>query len=55
MQVKKSDAFYELIKQYKELALTVRDSGKGRRAVTMWENGEEDLSEASEEEIACIN
>ena len=30
--------------------LTSRDAGKflGRRAVTMWENGEEDLSEWSE-------
>ena len=42
--------FIELIKQYKELALTARDAGKflGRRAVTMWKNGEEDLSEWSE-------
>ena len=43
--------FIKLIKQYKELALTTRDAGKflGRRAVTMWENGEEDLSERSEQ------
>ena len=43
--------FIELIKQYKELKLTARDAGKflGRRAVTMWENGEEDLSERSEQ------
>ena len=36
--------------QYKELALIARDAGKffGRRAVTTWENGEEDLSEWSE-------
>ena len=42
--------FTKLIKQYKELVLTARDAGKflGRRAVTMWENGEEDLSEWSE-------
>ena len=42
--------FIKLIKQYKELALTARDAGKflGRRAVTMWESGEEDLSEWSE-------
>ena len=42
--------FIKSIKQYKELALTVRNAGKflGRRAVTMWENGEEDLSEWSE-------
>ena len=42
--------FIELIKQYKELVLTARDAGKflGRRAVTMWENGEEDLSGWSE-------
>ena len=47
---KKAMHFIELIKQYKELALTARDAGKflGRRAVTMWENGEEDLSERSE-------
>ena len=47
---KKAMHFIKLIKQYKELALTARDSGKflGRRAVTMWENGEEDLSEWSE-------
>ena len=43
--------FIELIKQYKELALTARDAGKflGRRAVTMWENGEKDLREQSEQ------
>ena len=48
---KKAMHFIELIKQYKELALTARDAGKflGRRAVTMWENGEEDLSERSEQ------
>ena len=42
--------FIKLIKQYKEVALTARDASKflGRRAVTMWENGEEDLSEWSE-------
>ena len=44
---KKAMHSIKLIKQYKELALTARDAGKflGRRAVTMWENGEEDLSE----------
>ena len=43
--------FIKLIKQYKELAFTARDAGKflGRRTVTMWENGEEDLSERSEQ------
>ena len=48
---KKAMHFIELIKQCKELALTARDAGKflGRRAVTMWENGEEDLSERSEQ------
>ena len=47
---KKAMHFIKLIKQYKELVLTTRDAGKflGRRAVTMWENGEEDLSEWSE-------
>ena len=42
--------FVKFIKQYKELALTARDVGKflGRRAMTIWENGEEDLSEWSE-------
>ena len=42
--------FIKLTKQYKELALIARDAGKflGRRAVTMWENGEEDLSEWTE-------
>ena len=47
---KKTMHFIKLIKQYKELALTARDARKflGRRAVTMWENGEEDLSEWSE-------
>ena len=44
---KKAMHFIELIKQYKELALTARDAGKflGIRPVTMWENDEEDLSE----------
>ena len=48
---KKAMHFIKLIKQYKELALKARDAGKflGRRAVTMWENGEEDLSERSEQ------
>ena len=48
---KKAMHFIKLIKQYKELALTARDARKfhGRRAVTMWENGEEDLSEWSEQ------
>ena len=48
---KKNEAFIKLIKQYKELALIARDAGKflGRRAVTMWKNGEEDLSEWSEQ------
>ena len=48
---KKAMHFIKLIKQYKELALIARDVGKflGRRAVTMWENGEEDLSERSEQ------
>ena len=47
---KKSMHFIKFIKQYKELALTVRDANKflGRRAVTIWENGEEDLSVWSE-------
>ena len=47
---KKRCILLKLIKQYKELALTARDASKflGRRAVTMWENGEEDLSEWSE-------
>ena len=47
---KKPMQFIELIKQYKELTLTARDAGKflGRRAVVLWENGEEDLSEWSE-------
>ena len=49
-KLKKAMHFIKLIKQYKELALTTRDAGKflGRRAVTIWENGEEDLSEWSE-------
>ena len=48
---KKAMHFIELIKQYKELALRTRDASKflGRRAVTMWENSEEDLSEQSEQ------
>ena len=48
---KKAMHFVKLIKQYKELALTARDAGNflGRREVTMWENGEEDLSERSEQ------
>ena len=48
---KKAMHFIKLIKQYKELAFTARDASKflGRRAVTMWENGEEDLSERSEQ------
>ena len=48
---KKAMLFIKLLKQYKELALTARGAGKflGRRAVTMWENGEEDLSERSEQ------
>ena len=48
---KKAMHFIKLIKQYKELALTARDAGKflGRRAVTIWENGEEDLSERSKQ------
>ena len=47
---KKAMHFIKLIKQYKELALRAREAGKflGRRAVTMWENDEEDLSEWSE-------
>ena len=47
---KKAILLIKLIKQYKELALTARDAGKflGRRAVTTWDNGEEDLSEWSE-------
>ena len=47
---KKAMQFIKLIKQYKEVALTARDAGKflGRRAVTRWKNGEEDLSEWSE-------
>ena len=47
---KKAMHFIELIKQYKELALPARDAGKflGRRAMTIWENGEKDLSEWSE-------
>ena len=53
MQKPKRKAMHsvKLIKQYKELALTARDAGKffGRRAVIMWENGEEDLSERSEQ------
>ena len=50
-KLKKAMHFIKLIKQYKELALTARDAGKflGRRAVTLWENGEEDLSERSEQ------
>ena len=42
--------FIKLIKQCKELASTTRDTGKflRRMAVTMWEHGEEDLSEWSE-------
>ena len=48
---KKAMQFIKLIKQYKELAPTARDAGKylARRAVTTWENGEEDLSEWSEQ------
>ena len=47
---KKAMHFIKFIKQYKELPLTARDVGKflGRRTVTMWENGEEYLSEWSE-------
>ena len=42
--------FIKLIKQYKELALTARDTGKliERRVVTTWKHGGEDLSEWSE-------
>ena len=49
-KLKKAMQFIKLIKQYKELAPTARDAGKylARRAVTTWENGEEDLSEWSE-------
>ena len=48
---KKAMHFIKSIKQYKELALTARDAGKflGRRAMTMWESGEEDLNERSEQ------
>ena len=48
---KKAMQFIKLIKQYKELAPTARDAGRflARRAVTTWENGEEDLSERSEQ------
>ena len=51
LKSKKAMQFIKLIKQYKEVALTARDAGKvlGRRAVTTWENGEEDLSERSEQ------
>ena len=47
---KKVMHFIKFIKQYKELALMARDAGKflGRRAVIIWENGEEYLSEWSE-------
>ena len=47
---KKAMQFIKLIRQYKELASTARDAEKflGTRAVTMWENEEEDLSERSE-------
>ena len=47
---KKAMHFIKLIKNYKELAPTARDAGKflARRAVTAWENGEEDLTEWSE-------
>ena len=54
---RKAMHFIKLIKQYKELALTARDAGKflGRRVVTTWEHGEEDLSEwTSEKETTCI-
>ena len=48
---KKAMQFIKLIKQYKELAPTARDAGRflAKRAVTTWENGEEDLSERSEQ------
>ena len=47
---KKAMQFIKLIKQYKELAPTARDAGKffEKRAVTMRERGEQDLSEWSE-------
>ena len=47
---KKAMHLIKSIKQYKKLALTARDAGKflRRRAVAMWDNGEEDLSEWSE-------
>ena len=50
MQNRKTMHFIKVMKQYKELGLIARDFGKflGRREVTMWENGEEDLSEWSE-------
>ena len=46
----KAMQFIKLIKQAKELAPTARDAGRflARRAVTTWENGEEDLSEWNE-------
>ena len=48
---KRAMQFIKLIKQYKELAPTARDAGRflARRAVTTWENREEDLSERSEQ------
>ena len=47
---KKAMHLINLIKQCKELASTARGAGKflGRKAVTTWELGEEDLSEWSE-------
>ena len=53
---KRTMHFIKLIKPNKELALIAQDVGKfhGRRAVTMWENHEEDLSQWSEQKGGAL-